>query len=354
MIRGPAGCGKSMLVQHVAKKLKCQIELFGIGDFAKANPKFTSSVLCNGFVKSIVVIDGVDGIQNFDKLTQLLATLKGQFRKKRNPIPPVPSNPLILIGSDQYSPKFYKLQQYCESIDMKPVVSTLQRQILQKVCKRHKNFQCMKQANTLIENSGGNVSTLLSQAEFYEKNTAAVKDKHNEFNNIFQIAQNMRWPRTDRIPSQSYFSGAVQAKGVQLLDFLSTNYPDNRTTIDDMANLYETLSIADTMFYEIGQADEFVGGLLKGTVHGVKQTGKRPKMSLPKAPTMPNEKLLLEAAHYNHWTKSQLVERMQRLNEFYCPVFDKKYQQEHELENKQITALNVKLCGCVKQLEIPK
>jgi DNA polymerase III delta prime subunit len=343
LLRGPLGSGKTTLVSQAASESKSAIRVFGVGDLdtkADFEQDFVAAVKCVGFKKSIVVVDGVEDIDNFEHLLSLLSTLHGVETRTKCKYPQA-GNALILIGSNSYSKRFDRLKKYCACINIPAPTNKILRQILSRISKDESCHELDGNMDTLITASHGNASLMINQAEFYKRNQATSGDHNAEFGNILQLIERLRWPSNSLMESPEYFEEALKSQK-SLLYFLSVNLADSRTSIEDCSLFHDTLSDTD------GMPREYIAGLIHGTLSSMPQ-GNKPRIKYPSFPRSPNMDVLLAGAYANHTTVAGLLDRMtyiqNRLSEsrFDFQVFDGQYQDDHDLSIKELMILNSKV-----------
>lgn len=342
LLRGPPSCGKTILVKQVAREMKHNVQVFGAGDMEnKADfENFTSAVRCVGFKKTIVVVDGVENIQNFDSLLGMMDLLHGTHTKKKNKDPKA-GNSIILIGSDVYSKRFVHLKKYCACVDVPVPTQPVIKKILQRIAIGESAPEILDNVEEVISSCHGNVSMVINQLEFYRKGAVVQNDYYNKLDNLSKVIEQIRWPFTGEVESQEYFEAALHTHNI-LLDSLKTNIADNRTSISDVSMFYDTLSDMDSM------GDEYVAVSIRGAV-SLLPKGKKKTIRYPQVLKKKNREILLEGAYANRMCVTGLLERMSYIgNPVRFQVFDSEYQELHELSVKDIRHLNNKVQSFIR------
>ena len=106
-LNGCPGTGKTLLMNLVASELGLQQKVFCHESLngATYDSEFIPALLCNGFRRSIIIIDGAEmlGTEVLKRLETTMQKLNGNrkcTKNNKNIINPVPSNPLVFITND--------------------------------------------------------------------------------------------------------------------------------------------------------------------------------------------------------------------------------------------------------------
>jgi DNA polymerase III delta prime subunit len=255
LLRGPTGSGKSLLVRKVVEKFGLSIAEFGPGYLdteEDMKSHFRPALMSPGFRKRVVVVDGIEHIKCFTQLVAMLDLLKGQEaqkKRKRNAVPPQASNPLIMIGDDQYDKKFAMLSKYCVTITLFPATPNVMRQIMLSILRAEK-ISIPDSLGDLISSSEGNIRFMINQAEFSFRGLSKAlsclqtrMDDSSVYNNLFNVAESVLRGKYD----QCTVDKAYEVHDKLLIPMMFENYCSTGCSMEEAASAAEDLSALDFM-----------------------------------------------------------------------------------------------------------
>ena len=181
LLRGPPGCGKTMMIDEIAKKLGVDVQTYGPGDLINsrvhANNSLTRAIFGRGFRKRIVVIDAFEYIAQspsmiHEIITKIVCKMHG-VRAGKALVQPQPSHPVILVGGLEYDPVWMRFKRKSIEITLNPLVDYKMQKILSShmtISSRNRKFIYM---------ANGDARLMLQQAKWgslYDKEITTIKD----------------------------------------------------------------------------------------------------------------------------------------------------------------------------------
>jgi hypothetical protein len=349
ILRGFSGSGKMTLVRQVANELMATLNVFNVTDINSKSEfnNFYASLVAHGFSTKITVLQDVDKVGSFNNLRNLLQKLHGTSTKKKTRFP-LASFPLIILAGKEYSKTIASVQKFCLTIDLpKPDF----RKIIQRIA--------------LCENVDQNlVSTFLSNIHAVSDMSRTVNDFQMlcRFRNrpnactfahvvsenprppadIHVAFRNLRWPADDGklMNFQSWITQYECCDQHAILQRFLPNFPDNRTTLDDMVYLTQNLSFCDAL-----ASPKYVSFFLRDAVRNVAIHGKKKKISFSSVLSQKrNPQLVAEAASYHRKTQTEILEIVSFMGtDGIFQPFDKMYAEQNETSLVEVRKMNCTL-----------
>lgn len=316
LLRGPAGSGKSLLVEHATRSLGLSASVFGVGDIStkRGFNEFAAAVKCTGFNKAAVIIDGIDHVGNFADVLGLLGKLHGNPRGRANTDPSA-GNPVVFISDSGYSIRHRQLGPYCKQIDVPVPSKQNMTAILREIAKQEKAPHILRHAEKFIECSHGNISTMINQAEFYRNGKPSQADAPVKGEYMPALVERLRWPPTGDMCTSLFEHAFGTQNKHELLRYIMSNIADNRTTISHVNMVYDDISLSDCV------PTQYQADIIRGSMALLPQ-GKRSRVRYRKPPKAKDRGILVQGALENRMSVGNLLDTMSHIDPVRFQVFD--------------------------------
>jgi replication factor C large subunit len=268
IIYGPAGTGKSTLVEAIARDR--DYELVAVTDENMASAKYASQTASMFGRKKLIYIDNVELADNIKAVGELIAESK---------------NPVIMTTGDFASKRLATIKKSCEKLQMrKPTTKTVEK-MLQHICAKE-GVEC--DANVLLkiaENASGDIRSAINDLETVAKGRkkitaedAAVLDKRDTTSDIYHALSIILTKKDFTEAVRSLWDLEEQPKDILL--WIDENMPHVYTTKEDIGRAYEYLAEADMFIGRITRRQywgflRYASTLMSGGVNAAKKSGVR-------------------------------------------------------------------------------
>lgn len=248
LLHGPAGCGKTSLVEAVANEFKMELIEMNASDFRNreaiervAKIASTKASLFSPRGK-IILLDEVDGISAtadkgaLDAILDLIATTK---------------NPIVLTANDPWDPKLRPLREACLMIAFKRLTPTNIIKALRRICEAE-GLICEPAAlNFIAQRAEGDLRSAINDLQ-----TVAVGNKRITLDLVKAIVtyRYREYTPFEALRKMFWAKAAWQAKAAisstnldheMLMEWINENLPLQYSDPEDLWRAYEALSRAD-------------------------------------------------------------------------------------------------------------
>jgi len=248
LLHGPAGCGKTSLVEAVAHEFKMELIEMNASDFrnkeaieriAKVAASKASLFSPRG---KIILLDEVDGISAtadkgaLDAILDLIATTK---------------NPIVLTANDPWDPKLRPLREACLMIAFKRLTPTNIIRALRRICEAE-GLICEPVAlNFIAQRAEGDLRSAINDLQTVaignkritlEAVQAVIAYRYREYT-PFEALRKMFWSKTSWQAKAALTSTNLDHE--MLMEWINENLPLQYTDSEDLWRAYEALSRAD-------------------------------------------------------------------------------------------------------------
>lgn len=245
LLYGPAGCGKTSLVEAVAREYSMELIEMNASDFrdkasieriAKIAASQASLFTPRG---KIILLDEIDGLSNIADKGALEAVID---------LINITRNPIVLTANNPWTQQLRPLRGYCLMIQFKRLTKTQILSALKKICEREGLKYEVKGLNLIAQRAEGDLRAAINDLQTIaqgfkevklEVAEALVAYRDKEYT-PFEALRKMFWARSPWQAKAAFSSTDLDHE--MMIEWINENLPNQYEDPEDLWKAYEALS----------------------------------------------------------------------------------------------------------------
>lgn len=245
LLHGPAGCGKTSLVEAVAREYSMELVEMNASDFRDKNSieRIARVAASQASLFSprgkIILLDEVDGLSNVADKGALEAIID-LINNTRNPI--------VLTANNPWSPQLRPLRDYCLMVQFKRLTKTQIVSVLKRICEKEGLKYEVEALNLIAQRSEGDLRSAINDLQMIAQGFREVKVKFAEAlvayrsreYTPFEALRKMFWSKTAWQAKEAFSSTDLDYE--MMIEWINENLPYQYEDLEDLWRAYESLS----------------------------------------------------------------------------------------------------------------